>query len=1202
MKSKISRILGVGLTIAMLTSLMVVASPASAAPSNLVYDTIATPSAVGGVLQAGTDVDFLVAAPDGVTMFAFSKAAPTPVPTTLAAPSTTTVGSTSVNATTIKVASTATFASSSTLGGPLTVGAVTGVTYTSTNATYFIGIPQTAPAAGSITAIVATGAAVSAAFTGQGATVINVASTDGFAAAGTLTIGTVTGITYAAKTATAPIQFTGLSGTLTKQAVGVTVTGTAQGVLYKSTNAGLTWAATETAVTPSLADVGSTVIALAISPNYATDGIIVAATGTAVWYSADGGATFASVAPDNLTTMREGGTITSMDIGTYIVDGKLSVLVGITGGGATYSNVLRFPTGTWSWLQVGAAGGYLSENVVAVRFSPVHTSDALILAVSTNAADTHLNTQFGSMGWGVNTAQATVKAAAVATGAVLAFGSDYIGTGASQTILVGIRGAGGTLDDVYRVTQSYGVAASAATRLNVTGTTTSPADNNIKSLAVSGPIATAKVLVGLTNSNIVYRTSSPAASTITWTASTKSPTGGATSPTTVLWVGDTAYAGTTGADSALSKSTDSGANFNQLALIDVGTIANVSLVDIEAVDASTMFLMMRNTTAGFADMSLFKTTNGGTSWERVWTIDPATTVIVKASPNYATDSTVYVADGSQLLKKSIDGGATFTSVGVPAAVTALTLVDGTNYFTGAAAKVYRSGYWAAATGIPAGNTVTSIALSPRYATDSTLIVGTDKGTVYQSTNNAVSFTMVNLTAITTGPGGATDTMYVAYDSNCNIYAGASTLGTASISRWVPAAYIGADGTTTYAAGWLKIQTTALVRGLVVTSDNILYAASNTANEGIWRSLTPAVDTAAKCEFQAMNNAQAATFLLPLLAKMEDLSVVGNVLYGIASGIAAETYGYPGRLVGITDILTGKPNVTAPTPETGAELPTSITDLTVGVTSAKPAWDAMTGATDYIIEASLKSDFATVITKATIKLTDTVSGLTGGTSYWYRVRATKPVYSQYSGLRSFITNLPAITAPAAATWSPAFLALDVSATPTFTWPVITGAKVYDFEISTDEYFTTVDYSYPCLTNSYTQQEALAYSTTYYWRIRGVSDLITSAWSVSRFITIAEPAPEVGQYMCPVDGLRFTTQAELEAHQAAAHPTAAVKYTCPQCGLSYDTQAALSAHWNASHAPKEAAPSIPTYLLWTIIGIGAVLIIALIILIVRTRRVA
>jgi hypothetical protein len=36
--------------------------------------------------------------------------------------------------------------------------------------------------------------------------------------------------------------------------------------------------------------------------------------------------------------------------------------------------------------------------------------------------------------------------------------------------------------------------------------------------------------------------------------------------------------------------------------------------------------------------------------------------------------------------------------------------------------------------------------------------------------------------------------------------------------------------------------------------------------------------------------------------------------------------------------------------------------------------------------------------------------------------------------------------------------------------------------------------------------------------------------------------------------------------------------------------------------DVAPIVPDYLLWTIVGIGALLIIALIVLIVRTRRVA
>lgn len=38
------------------------------------------------------------------------------------------------------------------------------------------------------------------------------------------------------------------------------------------------------------------------------------------------------------------------------------------------------------------------------------------------------------------------------------------------------------------------------------------------------------------------------------------------------------------------------------------------------------------------------------------------------------------------------------------------------------------------------------------------------------------------------------------------------------------------------------------------------------------------------------------------------------------------------------------------------------------------------------------------------------------------------------------------------------------------------------------------------------------------------------------------------------------------------------------------------------PQSTSPVIPTYILWIIVGVGAILVIALIVLIVRTRRVA
>ena len=85
-----------------------------------------------------------------------------------------------------------------------------------------------------------------------------------------------------------------------------------------------------------------------------------------------------------------------------------------------------------------------------------------------------------------------------------------------------------------------------------------------------------------------------------------------------------------------------------------------------------------------------------------------------------------------------------------------------------------------------------------------------------------------------------------------------------------------------------------------------------------------------------------------------------------------------------------------------------------------------------------------------------------------------------------------------------------------------------------------------------EQELAYSTTYYWKVRAVSKTSASEWATGVFTVAGEPA------------------AAPTAPPAAATPT------------PVDT-------------------STPVYI-WVIIGIGAALVIAVIILIVRTRRVA
>jgi hypothetical protein len=150
------------------------------------------------------------------------------------------------------------------------------------------------------------------------------------------------------------------------------------------------------------------------------------------------------------------------------------------------------------------------------------------------------------------------------------------------------------------------------------------------------------------------------------------------------------------------------------------------------------------------------------------------------------------------------------------------------------------------------------------------------------------------------------------------------------------------------------------------------------------------------------------------------------------------------------------------------------------------WDYVSGAYYYQIQVDDYSSFYTPVidTYSFYSYYDTVTSLSPGTYYW-RVRAYDyyGVAGSWSSTWSFTTILPAPTLS-----SPSNYATGVSITPTFSWSSVSGADYYQIQVSTSSSFSTtvIDETYLSST-SYTpySSEALSYSTSYYWRIRGYS---------------------------------------------------------------------------------------------------------------------
>ena len=177
-------------------------------------------------------------------------------------------------------------------------------------------------------------------------------------------------------------------------------------------------------------------------------------------------------------------------------------------------------------------------------------------------------------------------------------------------------------------------------------------------------------------------------------------------------------------------------------------------------------------------------------------------------------------------------------------------------------------------------------------------------------------------------------------------------------------------------------------------------------------------------------------------------------------------------------------------------------------------------------------------------------------------------------------------------------VDVSLKPVFSWTAVTGATGYELELADNPNFVlpiaSLTSGGSLIVPFHKAVVALDYSATYFWRVRAIDIEFdkfvisnTSAWATSTFTTEEEVAapPEVWK---SDDGLTFDSREELEAHlaeRAAAEQPADIIVEPPDIIVPLPAETPITPGW-----------------IYAIIGIGAVLVIAVIVLIARTRRVA
>jgi hypothetical protein len=540
------------------------------------------------------------------------------------------------------------------------------------------------------------------------------------------------------------------------------------------------------------------------------------------------------------------------------------------------------------------------------------------------------------------------------------------------------------------------------------------------------------------------------------------------------------------------------------------------------------------------------------------------TVIPAFDPDYGENSTMYcTADGDGGVYRFVKGESSVwtridvvgapTSEAVTGVTTEVTAADSFTMTCDTAGTVtlqemsilLMASQISVTVTTEAGATATTIVYT---APGNWVITFGDAGDVVTVT--AVNTAMASATGtITTGTGNVDIALGFDDDGDASIPTGdlAVDFGGAASYTLPDDEEVVSETTTSVSA---KPFTVEVGTGIAVSSDGTLYATdSSAAGEGISRSINPDAEMVPDKDvfFEELDD----TVEGPLEEIVRGLWLTegsSNTLWTIYDDEKIYT---------LTDTLTGK--ITLTSPANGAS--------SLRVTSVTFTWDEVADAEEYQIQVDTQENF-----KGARVLSDTDEDTTytwdevptayqGIPLYWrVRVNEQQPYRSNWSDKWSFSTQLTE------AQWnpfvgdvdeSPASGASDVPIRPSFAWNPADWATGYEFILAKDAAFSDTVVPKKTLTSTvYLCEQDLEYSTTYYWKVRAVSSASQSEWGVGVFTTMAKPTTPPPPVTPPT-------------------PTLTVE-------------------------PIITPQPIPSWMLITIIAIGAVLVIAVIVLIVRTRR--
>jgi hypothetical protein len=905
-----------------------------------------------------------------------------------------------------------------------------------------------------------------------------------------------------------------------------------------------------------------------------------------VYYSDDGGTTFAPISPGTLQPFS--GRITSLDVGYIGGDPYLYVSTssGLSAeGDVFFINQNGYPAG-WDSLGIQLVGYY---NVYAVNCAPDISSSHKIFAlvcdipgggteVWTNTGGVGAWTQFGDplLDGGDNPLE-------IQRATNICFPDNFD----DDELYVGVTGVGGDSGGggVYRVVDTPPCT------FRLSDPVTGVPDADIISLDLTGNVGDTMLLAGSTSYfsadyyyfyPMVFFSDTDGE---TWTEASKPPTG--MFATFVLMDDDfassgEAWAATGGDECGLSFTTTSGDLWNQISLIRtrIETIWDVSFYPNYCTSDSMFVLTKDNTSGPDGDDSLWRF--DGTYWERVasetmlsYVYGISTSVLdmqmVQVSPNIVSDGTLYVTGNSYwaggtyydpVIFKSTDEGESWAPITCQPEVPIFSwvVIDEDTILIGSNYTIYKNTTggrrcWTEVL----GGAIDGYIMDLEFTGDTVLAVGYDSYTeVAISEDVGETWDMVGdpLPAADEFTKVAFDTDY---DTNSTFYVSNDD----DVYRCVYD-----DDLPPYAQEYTDIDGSVGMSYLsdIVTYNGCLYVSDwGDYGMGMWRCVNP---TAAMLPSSGAPVFEQVGY--PKFDQVTDPDAEFEYAYlwrlqaTCNNTIWALDYYQPWVLWTFTDCLCCGIDESDMSPECGTTV--------AGTNSAYLSWECACAGDYYDVWVSTDEVFgACCNTKYTsdgccLSLDD----LPSGTTFWWKVRVAEdePLLSKWSDVCSFSTQM------GAAEWNPFQGPVSeypypgsssIPIRPTFAWNSAEWATGYEFVLADNEDFTDPLVEETVADTVYALGFDLEYGTTYYWKVRAVSATSVSNWATGIFTTASEPAAEV--------------------------------WTCPICGLTFDTRAELEAHYAAMHAPE--APTTPFYI-WVIVAIGAVLVIAVIVLIVTTRR--